>query len=209
MPFGFTTKKKIKFGRNFKMDSNGKIVFDIETQNNFSVGKDTRSLKVSLVGTYFYKTNQYRIYYEKDLPDLFRVMEKAELLIGYNIKGFDLPVLNNYYPGDLTKFPVLDLMEEIVSKLGFRVSLNAVAQATLGTQKTGQGAQAIVMWREGRIEELKKYCLQDVKLTKELYEYGKKHGILKYQNKLGAGEAKVNFSRLTQSSPAINLTLPL
>lgn len=191
------------------MDSSGEIVFDIETQNNFSAGKDTRSLKVSLVGVYFYQINQYRVYYEKDLPALFRIMEKADLLIGYNSKGFDLPVLNNYYPGDLTKFPSLDLMEKIGAQIGFRVSLNAVAQATLGLEKTAQGAEAILMWREGRIEELKKYCLQDVKITKELYEYGKEHGILKYHNKLGAGEAKVDFSRQTQSSPAINLTLPL
>lgn len=136
-------------------------------------------------------------------------MEKAELLIGYNSKGFDLPVLNNYYPGDLTKFPSLDLMEEIVSQLGFRVSLNAVAQATLGRQKTSQGAQAIVMWRKGQIEALKKYCLDDVKITKELYEYGIKHGILKYENKLGAGRVSVDFLRQKQIRPAINLTLPI
>ena len=162
-----------------------------------------------MVGTYFYADNQYRVYYEKDLPDLFRVMEKADLLIGYNSNGFDLPVLNNYYPGDLTRLPSLDIMEKMVSGIGFRVSLDAVARATLGTKKSAKGTEAIIMWREGRIEELKKYCLNDVKITKEVYEYGQKHGLLKYQNKMGAGQVKVDFASQKAPSSAINLTLPI
>lgn len=192
------------------MNAAQEIVLDIETQNSFSpVNKDAKSLKVSLVGVYSYQDDQYRVYFEKDLPGLFRLLEKADRLIGFNSKGFDLPVLNNYYPGDLNSFPSLDIMEKLVSEIGFRVSLDAVAKATLNKKKTSQGAEAIIMWREGRIDELKEYCLHDVKITKEIYEYGKKHGILKYENKLGKGEAKVDFAEQKEKDSSINLTLPI
>jgi DEAD/DEAH box helicase domain-containing protein len=51
-----------------------------------------------------------------------------------------------------------------------------VAQATLQCSKSGSGWDAIKLFREGRMDELKKYCIDDVRLTKDIYEYGLKNG---------------------------------
>ncbi|MFC1663490.1 ribonuclease H-like domain-containing protein [Patescibacteria group bacterium] len=186
------------------------VVLDLETQNSFAQARSTSDgkLKISLVGIYSYANDSYQAYLESELTDLWPILEHADRIIGFNIHGFDFPVLQPYYPGQLKKFNSLDILDEIADELGFRVSLDSVAQGTLTSAKTGDGLQAIKLWRENRIDELKEYCLQDVKLTQEIYEYGKKNGHLKYINKLGAGEVKVNFSLLKERHQ-VNLTLPI
>ena len=152
------------------------LVFDIETQNaNF--GFDSAGLKaarISVVGVYDYSDGQYKTYMEETLNDLFAIMEKADRLITYNGIHFDIPVLNNYYTGDLSKILQCDMIVHVKKVLGFRLKLNDLAKATLKEEKTADGLQAVKWWEEGKIEEIKKYCLQDVKVTKDLYEFGKK-----------------------------------
>lgn len=190
------------------------IVFDIETQNTFSDvgGHNPSLLKVSVVGVYFYTTDEFKVYFENELKDLWPFFERADRVIGYNIKGFDLPVLNNYYPGDLMKFPHLDLMDEIVKTTGFRIKLDNVASATLGGGKSGNGLAAVEYWRKGELEKLKSYCLDDVRITRDIYEFGKKSGFLKYNDYLGkASEIKVDFGagQLSSIKQPINLTMSL
>ena len=189
------------------------IVFDIETQNTFmDVGGYNHSLlKVSLVGVYFYATEEYKCFLEKDLPSLWGYFEQADRLIGYNNKKFDLPVLNNYYAGDLSRLPTLDILEVIEKSLGFRLKLDDVAVSTLGYGKSGSGLQAVEFFRQGKIEELKAYCLQDVKVTKEIYEYGLMHKALAYTDMLGQRQGiPVDFTAPEElQNASINLTMPL
>lgn len=154
------------------------LVLDLETQKSFTeVGRDNfHKLKVSVAGVYDYADDTYRIYHESELMGLEKRMLSAELIIGFNIRRFDLPVLKPYFFTPIEKFPLLDLMEEIEKVRGHRVSLQSVAQATLGTGKSGQGLEAVRLFHEGRMEELKKYCLDDVRITKEIYEYGARDG---------------------------------
>ncbi|OGW79753.1 MAG: hypothetical protein A3G33_01740 [Omnitrophica bacterium RIFCSPLOWO2_12_FULL_44_17] len=154
--------------------ANNKLVLDLETQRTFDeVGRENlHKLKVSVVGVYDYGTDRYQIYGESEIPELEKRMQAAELIIGFNIKRFDMVVLQPYLFASAERFPVLDLMEEIEKVRGHRVSLQSVAQATLGVGKSGHGMDAVHYWREGKMEELKKYCLDDVKITKEVYEYG-------------------------------------
>ena len=161
-----------------------KIVFDIETKNMFQdVGKhDPVLLDLSLVGVYDSETNAYTSYLEEDLPALWPLLEKADVLIGYNSDHFDIPLLNKYYPGDLTHIKSVDLLKEIRKSLGRRLKLDSIAEATLGKNKTGDGLQAITWWKEGAIDKIRQYCLEDVKITKELYDYAIKNGILKYKD---------------------------
>jgi DEAD/DEAH box helicase domain-containing protein len=188
------------------------IVLDIETQNSFADvgGLFHDKLKISLIGVYFFETDQYRAYLEHELPELWPKLEHADRLIGYNTKGFDYPVMNAYYPGDLASFPSLDLLEEISKELGFRVKLDDVAAATLGYGKSGHGLQAIEFFRKGEIDKLRDYCLMDVKITKEVYEYGRTHGELFYFDRSGVKKpVKVDFAAPEQAGrPAINLTMP-
>jgi len=186
------------------------VVLDIETSNSFAdVGKyDPSLLKVSLVVIYSYATDKYESFLEPDLPKLWRHLEGADRIIGYNLFGFDYRVLNTYYPGDLSKFPTLDIMLEIEKVLGFRLKLDDVAHGSLGTGKSGNGLQAIEFFRRGEIDKLKEYCQQDVKVTKEVYEYGLENKAIKFKDRAGRlVPVVVDFEPL-QEKAAINLTMP-
>ena len=158
-----------------------RLVLDLETQKEFNEveGRKPELLGVSVVGVYSYEEDRYEAYLEADLaPKLAPRLQNAELLIGFNIRRFDLPVLQPYLPFSLTILPVLDIMEEVVKNLGHRLSLESLSQATLGRGKSGSGLDALKWFKEGKFDLIAKYCLDDVKLTKELYDYGKEHGRL-------------------------------
>ncbi|MFA6105134.1 MAG: ribonuclease H-like domain-containing protein [Patescibacteria group bacterium] len=189
------------------------IVFDIETQNSFAdVNNDFKKLKISCVSIYKYATDSYESFEEHELGKLWPILEKSDLLIGFNSAHFDVPVLNNYYMGDLTKIPHLDIMERVRESLGFRLKLNDLAQATLdGVEKSADGLQAIRWWKEGKIAEIRKYCEQDVKITKDVYEFGKKNKQLFYKSLTGEVlpfRVNMEFTPKNSTQKNINLTLP-
>lgn len=190
------------------------IVFDIETQNTFNdVGNDLKKLKISVVSVYSYLTDSYKSFDENELINLWPILEKADLIIGYNSEHFDLPVLSNYYLGDLTQIPHLDLLTRIKDSLGRRIKLDDVALATLDVGKSADGLQAIKWWKDGEVQKIKDYCEQDVKVTKEVYDFGKKNKQLFYKTLTGeALPFAVNFDFLQKTnstSTNINLTLPI
>ncbi len=185
------------------------IVFDLETQHLFQeVGHDPKKLKVSVVGIYDYADCQYRVYLEQELSDLFRKFEHASLIIGFNSLKFDLAVLSPYYVGNIFQFPHLDLLGEVEKTLGFRVSLNDLAQNTLEIKKSGHGLMAIEYFHNKEWDKLKAYCLDDVRITKELYEYGKKEGKLYYNSSRGKQGIPVNFLTDKMTNTSISLSLP-
>ena len=191
------------------LDMSNEIVLDIETQNTFEEvgGYFTDKLKVSLVGVYYYETGVYESYLEADLPALFQRLEKGGRIIGYNSISFDMPVLNNYYTGDLLKLPQLDILREIEKELGHRIKLDDVAKATLGTSKSAHGLQAVTWWKQGKIDEIREYCLQDVKVTMEVYEFGLKNGYILFDNRRGERQAvRVNFAAVAAPS-TFNMTI--
>lgn len=153
------------------------VVFDVETKNTFEdVGKnDPVLLDVSVVSVYDSGTDTYTTVSEEAFDSLWPVFEHADVLVGYNSNHFDIPLLDKYYPGSLLAIKSIDLLEAIRTGLGRRVSLNAVAEATLGEQKTGHGLQAITWWKQGEIEKIKEYCEMDVAITKRIFEYAQKH----------------------------------
>lgn len=191
------------------------IVFDIETQNTFAdVNNDFKKLKISVISIYRYETDTYESFEEHELTKLWPIIEKADRLIGYNSEHFDIPVLNNYYLGNLSTFPQLDLLKEIKETLGFRLKLSDVAEATLDNiNKSAEGLQAIRWWKEGKLDEIKKYCEQDVRVTKELYDFGRTNKQLFYKSLTGEVlPFRVNFAlpEVNIAKPKhINLTLPL
>ncbi|MFA6338786.1 MAG: ribonuclease H-like domain-containing protein [Candidatus Paceibacterota bacterium] len=161
-----------------------KIVFDIETKNIFQeVGKnDPLLLDISVVCIYDYETDQYMSFFESELKKLWPILEKANVLIGFNSDYFDIPILNKYYPGDLTQIKSLDIMKEIRNSLGRRIGLGAIAEATINKGKSGNGLEAVTWWKNGEYDKVKKYCIDDVKVTKEVYEYALKNKKLKYKD---------------------------
>ena len=169
-----------------------KIVFDIETRNAFQeVGKaDPTLLDISVVCTYDSETGEYQSYLQEDLHKLWPVLERADMLITFNGEHFDIPLLNKYYSGDLTKIKSLDLLKEVKKALGFRIGLDNIASATLGKGKTAHGLEAIEWWKKGEVEKIIKYCLADVEVTKDVYEYALNNKKLKYKE----GDQIVEFN---------------
>jgi hypothetical protein len=160
-----------------------KIVFDIETRNVFAdVGKnDPTLLDISLVGVWDSETDAYTSYLEDELNSLWPILERADMLIGFNSDHFDIPLLNKYYPGDLTKLKSLDILKEIHKSYGRRMKLDQLAEGTLGKKKSGHGLEAIEWWKKGEIEKIRQYCLDDVKLTKELYDFARENNKLTFK----------------------------
>jgi DEAD/DEAH box helicase domain-containing protein len=160
------------------------IVFDLETQNIFEdVGSsDPAALDISVATFYDSVTDKYTTLTIDELDQAWPIIEAADALVGYNSNHFDIPLLNKYYPGDLTQIKSIDLLESIRQSLGRRLRLDSVAEATIGAKKSGHGLQAVRWWKEGKIDEIKKYCEQDVKVTKKVFDYALTHGHVKFKD---------------------------
>ncbi len=178
------------------------ITLDVETKNIFQeVGNDAKKLGISYIGLHDSETNQYFGYFEDEIVKIWPLLESADLVIGYNIKGFDYEVLAPYYRGDVRKFPTVDLLEVVKDALGFRLKLDNLAKATLNKGKIGDGLDAVRYFREGKLEELAKYCLEDVRITREIFDYANSYGKLKYPDLGGMiKEFAVDLAKYTPKS---------
>lgn len=164
---------------------NNIIVYDLETQKTFQeVGgyENTAQLGISYAGVYAYREDKLFGFREEDLPVLERILTTEQpTIVGFNSIGFDNVVLQPYFKHlRVSDLPQIDILAEIYETLGFRMKLESVAQATLGTGKSGDGLDAIRYYRSGDWDALAKYCLDDVKITQEVFEYGRNHGFILY-----------------------------
>ena len=110
-------------------------------------------------------------------------LQAADLVVGFNLYGFDYPVVMRYTDVDLTQLPTVDMMAVLHKQLGFRIGLDAVASATLGIGKSADGLQAVRWWKEGRIEEIFTYCEKDVEVTRQVYEFGKQNRYVQFYDR--------------------------
>lgn len=162
-----------------------KIVLDLETQKSFQeVGGRGKNhlLKVSVCCIYDYSTGKYSSFEEHEIPKLSPILQTADQIIGYNIKDFDFEVIQPYLNFDIFQVPYLDLLEEIEKVLNHRIKLESVAQGTIGSGKSGNGLEAILYYHNGRMDLLKKYCTDDVKITRQVYEYALKNQKLLFKD---------------------------
>lgn len=172
------------------------ITFDIESISDSVVRGhiDVNEQELIVVAIHDSLTDTYASFDKEDLPKLWPTLEQADFLIGFNSNSFDIPLLNRYYPGDLTYVPSLDLMSEVQNVLGRRIRLQSLAEATLGRGKSGDGLKAGDWWREGKKDLVRSYCIEDVRLTRELYDYAMKHGVLKYKDLRNIRDIKLDTS---------------
>lgn len=188
------------------------ITFDIETANSvpsFARG-DLSQLELALVGVHDSETGEFTSYVKEELPQLWPILERADVLIGYNSDSFDIPLLNRYYPGDLAQIRSIDLMIEVQKVLGRRLRLQSLAQATLGRGKGGDGLKSVEWWQQGLVDKVREYCIEDVRLTRELYDYALTNQSLKYMDFKDKREVKLDTSHWTQlqGPAAMTHTLP-
>lgn len=161
------------------------IYLDTETQHladEVSGGWDNiRAFGLSVAVTWDAPTG-YREWYEPDAGRLIGELRAFDRIVTFNGLRFDLEVLSAY--GDVRELrgKSLDLLQDLKRRLGFRVSLESLAQATLGKGKTGTGLDAVRWWRSGDPalrERVVEYCRKDVEVLREIVTHGRREGYVK------------------------------
>lgn len=160
------------------------IVFDIETTDTLPYinERNVTELEIAILGAYDSTTDAYTSYTVEELTNFWPLIESTDAIIGFNSDTFDIPLLNKYYPGDLTSIKSIDLLKDVQRSLGRRIRLNNLAEATLGEGKSADGLKAIEWWQKGEIQKVRDYCLQDVKVTKDIFEYAREKQIIKWKD---------------------------
>jgi DEAD/DEAH box helicase domain-containing protein len=164
------------------------VYFDLETKKAAEEvgGWDKISQMGMSVGvTYSTARGDYKIYRESAVSDLIRELQRADLVVGFNNLRFDYEVLHGYTPLDLRQLPTLDMLVDLQVQLKHRLSLDAIATATFGVEKTAEGMQAIEWFRQGKLLEIAEYCCYDVKITRLVHEYGVANRQVHYHNRFG------------------------
>lgn len=166
------------------------VFFDLETQNLFEDvgGRDhVDQLKVACAVTYSTLKSDFTIYWEKDVPALLAELKSAVKVVGFNVQHFDYRVLQPYAPQiRFASIPTIDMLVDIQKMLGFRVSLDNVAGASLGAAKSADGVQSVEWFRKGELDKVAEYCKADVDITRRVFEFGREHGFVYYKSKLGS-----------------------
>lgn len=196
------------------------VILDVETIKSFDQvgGYFPEKLGVSFVGVIerevlprewkqIVKEERYEIF-EPDIKALWPILERADLLVGFNIDGFDMMTLKPYYSGDVKALPTLDLMLRFKEKMGHRISLDAIAGETLGTKKSGNGLDALEYYAKGELDKLASYCMKDVEITRDVYDYGRINKRIKYKNKWNdLVETEIDFEFTPNSSQGLQMSL--
>jgi uncharacterized protein YprB with RNaseH-like and TPR domain len=169
------------------------VIFDVETKSFFTEGgaRKPEELGVSIVSLYRRELDsnlsqnhgELLSFWEGQFPDMWKIFLDADRIIGFNSLTFDIPALKPYSPANFAKLPHFDILDKIKELEGRRVSLNRLAQLTLGRGKSDAGENAMIYWQKNDPEslaKLKKYCEADVLLTRDLYDFGLKNKYLQY-----------------------------
>ena len=164
------------------------LFFDLETQKSAEeVGGWGNIHKMGLaVGVVWDSLDrEFFTYEEKDARQLADKLSTADLVVGFNVIGFDYTVLQPYSDFDLQEINTFDMLVDVKKRLGFRLSLNHLAQHTLNAKKSADGLISLQWYKEGKISKIIQYCKQDVEITRDLYLFGEKKGLVKYQSRSG------------------------
>ena len=162
------------------------VYFDLETQRlaqDVGGWQNTHLMGISVAVIYDSHEKRFLSFTEDRIDELLDHLEKADLVVGFNIKRFDYAVLSAYTSKDLQELPTFDILEDIYQRLGFRLGLDHLAKETMGQGKTADGLQAVEWFRKGEMDKLTDYCRQDVATTRDLFQYGLKNGHLIYRTK--------------------------
>ena len=181
------------------------MALDIETGNySWEIGgwDKTASFQPTVVATWNGKDGN--VYCNKSLDidatvkalhprtlgeDLEAHVAKGGQIIGHNIKSFDLPVLRDaldcWTAGDLLgkSESIIDtkllVAKAALSNTKVHTTLNTLVKHTIGDTKLMNSEDAPKAWREGKYDDVAKYCLSDARLTYDLYQFGKSEGYVR------------------------------
>jgi len=121
---------------------------------------------------------------DDNLGDLVNLLEAADVVTGFNIKGFDIPLLEATIKRKLNLKKVYDVLEWSRIACGWNpgndyfrypkgLKLDDHLEGTFGrdSMKTANGADAPLMWQSGKVGTLVSYCLADVKRELKLFQH--------------------------------------
>jgi len=172
------------------------LVVDVETQRlTEEVGgwDHIDKLGISVACAYDSKTDKFLSYTEKNIRDLIDLCEER-LVIGFNIRGFDLLVLEPYGLS-IKKVDAFDIMYDLeaLTRIPY-LNLESIARGTLGTGKSADGKLAVKWWKEGLVQKIVEYCMQDVKITRDIFQFGRQNGFVKIQKGETPMQVGVNWN---------------
>lgn len=172
-----------------KVKQNYRIAFfDLETQRSADeVGgwKNKHLMKIAVGVVYDSMEQKYFSYLENQTEKLIEKLKMADLVVGFNVVSFDYAVLQPYATDDLKKLNTFDMLDDIKNRLGFRLSLNHLAEKTLKEKKSADGLQSLQWFKEGKMDLITEYCIKDVEITKKIFYFGINHKYLLYERRLG------------------------
>ena len=172
------------------------LIIDVETQKLVQeVGgwDHVDKLGISVACAYDSKTDEFLAFRENELKRLIDLCEQR-LVIGYNIRGFDLPVMVPYGL-DPKRLDVFDIMYDLEALTRQRfLKLEAVARGTLGTGKSADGLMAVEWWKAGQVDKIIEYCTQDVRVTRDIFQFGRQNGYIKIQRSAEADAKSTQVS---------------
>lgn len=179
------------------------IVFDHEAK---VIADNFLDNGISYLGYYRSDTDLFDGFFENDLDKFKILLDEADTIIGYNILGYDFPVLKKYYDFDLSKKKVIDIFKIIADKHKIYLKLDNLTSTTFNESKIAHGLDAVRFFREGKLDKLKEYCDMDVKLTRDLYEFIKENGYCFYTNGIGEKvKIEVSFEEEKKDDGAFGL----
>lgn len=175
-----------------RIEMNDHVVVDVEIAKTIEeVGgwRHTELMGVACAVVYEYLTDRFRVYGPDDVALLQVRLLEAERITGFNSFRFDFPVIWRL-PGrqrvEELRPKSNDLLQRIWMSLGLDPEqfsnahkgwgLDVVAKGTLCAGKTGHGAEAPIMFQEGRWAKLVEYCMDDVRLTRDLSDFIDRYG---------------------------------
>jgi len=184
------------------------IYFDLETQKSSDeVGGwspvQIKLMKLAVGVVWDSREQKYFTYREDEATQLADKLHAADLVVGFNVIGFDYTVLEGYGPFDLGKIKTFDMLLDVKKVLKFRLGLKHLAQHSLKAEKSADGLISVKWYKEGVSDPEKMepmmgkiidYCKQDVAITRDLFLFGEKEGFLKYKTRAGKiDEFKVDW----------------
>ena len=170
------------------------LYFDLETQKSADdVGGwgNIHKMKLAVGVVWDSLEKKYFTYLERDAQKLVEKLRSGNMVVGFNVIGFDYTVLQPYADIDLQEIPTFDMLVDVKKKLGFRLSLNHLARQNLNAEKSADGLISLQWWKEGKTDKVIEYCIKDVEVTRDLFLFGINNGYIEYQSK-GRGTQRLN-----------------
>jgi hypothetical protein len=140
---------------------------------------DHANMGISVIGAYDYLEDRYRTFCDDNLNQFISLCEVRAPLVSFNGIGFDDKVITAV-AGGMPDSARYDILRELWVAAGLSPTfggkshggfgLEATCEANYGMRKTGNGALAPALWQQGRIGEVIDYCLNDVRMTKRLFD---------------------------------------